>query len=211
LNSGDKSGIVLVILFFLWGTLVAEPLHIYTHYVRKITETAGETVGIRGVSIGMTVVITVIMVIVSCLLIKISETKYSIYIATAMTILTGIGYIINSIIDHDMDLKLLVTTALMLLVLAVFHIFHMDQFLKTAGDVYICAHIVYLVTNLMLVPVSKLAPFLEKVLYITRYRDTDLSLPLAGTLSIPQAVWGAFIAIIALIPTAYLMLTRRRA
>ena len=211
MNSGDKSGIVLVILFLLWGTLVAEPLHIYTHYVRKITETAGETVGLKSVSIGMTVIITVIMVIVACLLIKISETKYSIYTATVMTVLVGIGYIINSIIDHDMDLKLLVTTAVMLLILAAFHIFRMDQFLKTAGDIYICAHIVYLVTNLMLVPVSKLAPFLEKVLYITKYRDTDLSLPLAGTLSIPQAVWGAFIAIIALIPVTYLMFTRRRA
>ena len=195
----------------MWGTLAAEPLHIYTHYVRKMTETAGETVGIKSVSIGMTIVVTIIMVIAACLLIKISETKFSTYIATVMTVLTGTGYIINSIIDHDMDLKLLVTTAVLLLVLALFHIFRMDQFLKTAGDIYICAHIVYVVTNLILVPVSKLAPFLEKVLYITRYRDTDLSLPFAGTLSIPQAVWGAFIAIIALIPVTYLMFTRRRA
>ena len=162
-------------------------------------------------SITVNLTICVVMVVLGCLFIKLSETHFAPYIATTVCILTAVGYIINCIIDKDMSVICLITFAVSLGLLGIFHVTGKDTLLMWGSDMFIFSHAVYIVANLMLIPISRLGETAKKILYITNYADADLSAPLDGVIKMPAAVWGSFITIIALIPMVYLALTRRKA
>ncbi|SCW30238.1 hypothetical protein SAMN02910456_00401 [Ruminococcaceae bacterium YRB3002] len=210
MRSDERSGAVFVALLFLWGTLLVEPLHIYTHYIRKVIDMAAVFLNID--TNGITVVLAVCLVMTAggCLLIKLSETSWGHYIPTVILILTGIGYVINSFEDHDMSLTTMIVFAITLVLVALIHITRNDEYLLWAGDAFICSHAVYLLTNFMFVPLAGLGNVIGKILYITNYKDKNLAAPFDGLFGVPAAVWGSFIAIIAILPMIYLTFTRRK-
>ena len=210
MRSDERSGAIFIALLFLWGTLLAEPLHIYTHYIRKSVEEVTILLGIGTAGIVTKLAVDFTMIVLGCLLIKLSELSWSQFIPTVLLILTAVGYVINSIIDHDMSLTTMIVLAVALVLLALFHIAKGDEYLKWAGDMFICSHAVYILANFMFVPLASLGGVMDKILYITNYADTDLAAPFAGLFGVPEAVWGSFIAIISILPMIYLAFTRRK-
>jgi len=210
LRSDERSGAVFLVLIFLWGTLAAEPLHIYTHYIRKIVNLITGFLSLGTDSIMANIIVCVVIAASGCAWLKLSETSISPYIATVICGLTVIGLIINSLIDNSMSIIHLITCVVYLAILAFLHITKSKEYLLWASDVYICAHPVYLLANFMFVPISKLGKTVESFLYITRYKDMDLALPFDGLLHIHEAVWGSFIAVLAILPMIYFAMTRRK-
>lgn len=210
MRSDERSGAVLVALLLLWGTLLAEPLHIYTHYIRKVTEYTAVTFNMPTETITMKIIIFIVFTATGCFLIKLSDSSFGPFLGTVTILSTFIGYIVNSFVDNEISIYTLCVFAVVLVILAVLHFKRSDQILKWAGDFVIASHAVYLLTNFMFVPLSHLGDTIGKILYITNYADTDLSYPFDGLIRIPAAVWGSFIAIISLLPMIYLAMTRRK-
>ena len=211
MRSDERSGAVFAVLLLLWGTLLAEPLHIYTHYYRKLITNVTRLLNIDNNSVWVSLVIIAVMIAAGCLLIKLTETHFAPYLAALLVILTAIGYIINSIIDNDMSVVCMATLGGYLLVTAIFHLTKNEGLLAWAGDMFVFSHAVYVIANMMCVPLSKLGDTAGRIFYIANYKDVDLAAPFDGLLKLPAAVWGSFIAIAALLPMAYLALTRRKA
>jgi len=211
LRSDERSGAVFAVLLLLWGTLVAEPLHIYTHYFRKIVTHVTGLLGADNNSVWVSLVIVIVMTAAGCLLIKITETHFAPYLASVLTVLITVGYIINSIIDKDMSVICMAALGSYLAVIAIMHLAHKDDLLVWISDMYVFSHAVYVICNMMCIPLSRLGDTMSKILYITNYKDTDLAAPFDGLFSLPGSVWGSFIAVIAVIPFVYFALTRRKA
>ena len=188
-----------------------EPLHIYTHYCRKIVTSVADMFGADNNSVWVSIVIVIVMAAAGCLLIKITETHFAPYLASVLTVLTAVGFIINSIIDKDMSVICMAALGSYLAVIAILHLAHKDDLLVWLGDMYVFSHAVYVICNMMCIPLSKLGDTMSRILYITNYKDTDLSAPFDGLIRLPGSVWGSFIAVIALIPFIYFALTRRKA
>jgi len=162
-------------------------------------------------SVWVSLIVVIVMIAVGCLLIKITETHFAPYLASLLTILTTIGYIINSLIDKEMSMVCMATLGSFLAVIGILHLARKEDLLMWAGDIYVFSHAVYVIANMMCVPIARLGETAGKILYITNYTDTELSSPFAGVFKLPEAVWGSFLAIAAILPMAYLALTRRKA
>lgn len=210
MRSDERSGAVFAALLLLWGTLLAEPLHIYTHYIRKVTEYTAVTFNMPTDTILMKIIIFIVFTATGCFLFKLSDSSFGPFLGTTVILFTFAGYVANSFVDNDISLATVFVFASTLLILAILHLLRNDQILKWAGDFVIASHAVYLLTNFMFVPLSKLGETIGKILYITNYADTDLSYPFDGLIRIPAAVWGSFIALISLLPMVYLAMTRRK-
>ena len=211
MRSDERSGAVFIALLFLWGTLVAEPLHIYTHYIRKIVDACAMFFGVEDTSTaGVSIVVCIVFVALGVILLQVSDTTFAPFLGTLLFLITAIGYVINSIIDHNMSMVTVIVFVISAVVLAFFHITRDDKSLVWAGDIFIGAHAVYILTNFMFVPISKLGKTIDKILYSTNYQDKDLTTGFDGFLRIPGVVWGSFLAIISILPLVYLALTRRK-
>lgn len=211
MRSDERSGAVFIALMFLWGTLLAEPLHIYTHYIRKTVDACAMFFGVENTSsAGVNIAVCIVFVALGVVLLKLSDTTFAPFLGSLLLLISAIAYIINSIIDHNMTLVTVIVFVAAAVVLVFFHITRDEKLLVWAGDIFICSHAVYILTNFMFVPISKLGKTIDKILYITNYQDKDLTTGFDGFLRIPGVVWGSFLAVISILPLVYLAFTRRK-
>ena len=166
--------------------------------------------GLDPATLWMRIVIVIVFAAAGSVLIKLSETAIGPYIGTVLCILTLTGYIINSVMDHEMSIVVCAVFAVCLAVLAFLHLTRNNECLKWASDTFVISHPVYILANLLFVPVAMTNETVDKVLYITNYMDLNLAKPFDGIIGIPAAVWGPFLAILAVLPVAYFALTRRK-
>lgn len=210
MRADERSGAVFLVLLFLWGTLVAEPLHIYTHYIRKITESVMLFFGLDPATLWMRIVILIVFAVIGSVMIKLCETAIGPYIGTVLCILTLTGYIINSVMDHEMSIVVCAVFAVSLAILAFLHLTRNNEWLVWASDAFVLSHPVYILANMFFVPIAMTGETVDKILYITNYKDLNLARPFDGIIGIPAAVWGPFLAVLAVLPIAYFALTRRK-
>ena len=158
----------------------------------------------------VSIVTCIVFAAMGCAMLKLSEMEAGSYLATAITILTAAGFVINAAGDGSMSVVHLITFVVYLGILAFLHLTRNGQVLRWAGDIFIGSHAVYLLTNFMFVPIASLGVTIDKILYITNYKDIDLARPFDGLFHIHEAIWGSFIAVIAILPMIYLAVTRRK-
>ena len=85
MRSEERAGIVSILMLFLWGTLIAEPFHIFARYIAT-----GVTYAMKGLEangVVSSIVLYLIVVAVIVLLQKLSKTKLSAFIPCAITTL----------------------------------------------------------------------------------------------------------------------------
>ena len=105
MRSDERSGAVFIALMFLWGTLLAEPLHIYTHYIRKTVDACAMFFGVENTSsAGVSIAVCIVFVALGVVLLKLSDTTFAPFLGSLLLLISAIAYIINSIIDHNMTL-----------------------------------------------------------------------------------------------------------
>ena len=208
MRSEERAGIISIVMLFLWGTLIAEPFHIFVRYIA-----AAVTSVLRGIGSGdiiTSVVLYLAAVAVIILMQKLSQTKLCSYMPCAIAALFIAILVIRSIRKQSVDYGEAICLAIPAAVCIVFYLTRFEKGLLWFTSVYTYTPAVALLNALLFVPLARLNGVLDKILYITNYNDLDITRSLGGLAGIPELVWGLFLTAFAVFPVIYLATSNRR-
>ena len=208
MRSEERAGIISIIMLFLWGTLIAEPFHIFARYIAN-----GVTYAFKGLGAGQMVTSIALYLIVFAVIIllqKLAASKISAYLPCAISVLFIALLVIKSVADSNVVISEAICLAIPAVCCIILYLTKREKGLKWFNDIYTYSLAVALLNALLFVPLSKLNPVVDKFLYITNYNDIDITGSFAGLAGIPEIVWGLFLAAFATIPIIYLATSSRR-
>lgn len=148
---------------------------------------------------------------VEILLLLVSKTRFAFYIPVSALLLTSVSFVLRCIQIRYFDVKTGVALAIILILTAVIHLFRAEKILLWEGDLFIFSISVHLITSLVAAPLAASYVVMDKLLYIDRYHDTDMSQAFEGFLTLPSFVWGLFFVIIFSLPVIYYSFSRKKA
>ena len=208
MRSEERAGIISVVMLFLWGTLIAEPFHIFARYIASGVNYALKGFGTPDIVISLVMYLIVIGVIV--LLQKLATTKISAYIPCGITVLCIGLLVFKSIARSTVDIKDGIALAIPAALCVFFYLIKFDKGLTWYTDVYIYALGIALVNSLLFVPIAKLNDTVSKILYISKYNVFGITDSFAGLAGIHEIIWGLFLTAFAVLPIIYLAMAGRR-
>lgn len=208
MRSEERAGIISVLMLFLWGTLVAEPFHIFARYIAKGFTYALEGFGANRIVTSIALYLIVFAVIV--LLQKLEPTKAGVFIPCAISTVFIAVLVIKSVRNSSVDVAEAICLAIPAAVGVIFYLTKFEKGLKWFTDAYIYSLVTAFINSLLFVPLSKLNGTLDKILYITNYNDLDITGSFAGLAGIPELVWGLFLTAFVVFPVIYLATSNRR-
>jgi len=208
MRSEERAGIISIVMLFLWGTLIAEPFHIFARYIASGVDYALKGFGTPDIVISLVLYLIVIAVIV--LMQKLSTTVISTYMPCGITVLCIGILVFKSIATSTVDFKDGIALAFPAALCILFYLIKFDKGLTWFTDVYIYATGIALVNSLLFVPIAKLNDTVSNILYITGYNDLHITDSFAGLAGIHEIIWGAFLTAFAVIPIIYLATASRR-
>lgn len=208
MRSEERAGIILIVMLFFWGTLIAEPFHIFSRYIAEtVTSLIGKT-GAGDIIISLVLYLAVIGVIV--LMQKLSRTRFDIYMPCAISTISILVLVVRSIVSHSINYFDVVCLAVPAITGIVFYLIKFEKGLEWYTDIYIYSLAIALLNSLLFVPLSKLNGFVDKILYITNYNDLNITGSFKDLAGIPELVWGMFFTAFAVFPIIYLATSSRR-
>ena len=208
MRSEERAGIISVVMLFLWGTLIAEPFHIFARYIAK---TVGYAVkGLGDQSILASIIMYVVVAASIILLQLLSQSKLRNFMPCILSAGCIAMLVIRGIFRSYVDYVEAISLALPAIAAIIFYLTKFEKGLKWFTDVYIYSLAIALINSLMFVPLAKLNGVVDKILYITNYNDINITAPFAGLAGIPELVWGLFLTAFAVIPIIYLATSNRR-
>ena len=195
-------------MLFVWGTLIAEPFHIFVRYIAAgITHVLGR-IGAGDIVSSLVIYLSAVAVII--LMQKLSQTKLCSYIPCAVATLFIVILVVRSLVKHSVDYGDAISLAIPAAVAVVFYLTRFEKGLRWFTDVYTYSAAVALINSLIFVPLSRLNGVVDKLLYITNYNDLNITGSFNGLAGIPELVWGLFLAAFAVFPVIYFATSNRR-
>jgi len=208
MRSEERAGIISIVMLFLWGTLIAEPFHIFARFIGKAVGYASKGLGISGIAFSLALYVVVVSVVI--LIQKFESTKLGVFIPCAISAAFIIMLLIRCMRNRSVVISDAICIAIPAAVSLVFYIIKYEKGLKWLTDIYTYSLAVALLNSLLFVPLSKLNDGLSKFLYITKYNDLNITGSFAGLAGIPELVWGIFLTAFAMLPIIYLATIGRR-
>ena len=210
MRSEERAGIVAAILLFTWGTLVTEPLHIFTDFIFELLKIVEHKIGLSSGGRAGTLIAILVMAVISLVLMLVSRTDICDYIPCGVMVFSVAGFVIESIVFRSYNTKQAIAVAVALALIGVLYFGKFRRAMICAADVCILSLGMYILTGLVFVPLSKINNVTSKIFYVTGYQHGDLSAPFAGMFHIPAIVWGIFFAVLLMLPTAYYAFSRKK-
>lgn len=210
MRSEERAGVIAAILLFTWGTLVTEPLHIFTNLLFTILEAGTSKLSLTSDSRGGVLVIIVAAAVLTLVFMLLTRTKAVVYMPCAFVIMTTIGYVTRCIINKRTSVSSAVAISLALAAIGIVYILKLEKVVLWIADVYIISIGMHILTGAFFIPLKGIHPVLDKILYVTLRQHGNLMKPFAGFLHIPAAVWGIFFTILLLLPTVYYSFSRKK-
>lgn len=208
LRSEERAGIVALILLFLWGTLITEPLHVCMEFFWSCAYKLMTLLGI-GAHIKTANTLSVLLfALVFVGFMILSKTGFYRFIPVTILGITSLSVAISFFMSYTYSPGNIVALAIALAVTAFFHLIRNDVLLKWEADVCILSASAFLITGLFFEPLARKGEIISKVLYITRHQQTDIGSVFGSFLHIPSFVWGAFIFVLVTLPTIYYSASR---
>lgn len=204
----ERSGIVFIAMVFLWGTLAAEPFHIFAGYFYKGIYTAGNLIKIPPVVISLVVVI--LFTVCTVILQKLSKTDAVPFIPGAIAVLTLIVFIQRTADKLQVDVGRAAALIIPVVILAVLYVFRLRFILTWIAEAYIFSLPVALLTAALFEPIARLGETVRKILYITRYNEMDVITPFDGLAGIPSIAWGIVFSVLAVLPVLYFATQKKK-
>ena len=195
-------------MFFLWGTVVCDPFRIFARYLIRVSDRAFGYIGMPGIV--SSILMTVLICLLTLLLLKISGTRFVIFIPCAIAAACLGGFTVWGFVKGEVYVPEAIVLAIPVIILIVLYLLKTDKILTWIADVYIFSLPLALITYLITYPLSKTFPQAANFLYINRNCDVDLMAPFNGLAGIPGFVWGIFFLVIAALPIIYVTLGRRK-
>ncbi|MBO4604197.1 MAG: hypothetical protein J5657_02715 [Clostridiales bacterium] len=156
------------------------------------------------------ILMTVLICILTIILLKISCTRFVIFIPCAIAAACLGGFTVWGFVKGEVYVPEAVALAAPVIILIVLYLLKLDKILVWVADVYIFSLPVALITYLITNPIARDFPSASAFLYINRNCDVDLTIPFSGLAGIPGFVFGIFMFIIAALPLIYLSLGKRK-
>ena len=208
MRSEERAGIVTVVMLFLWGTLIAEPFHIFARNIAKAVNYAFGGIGETGIISSLILYVVVVFAII--LMQLMSHTKFGIYIPCAISVVFIALLILRTLHSSSVITGEAICLAALAVISIVLYLFKFDKGLTWLTDVYIYSLAVALINSLLFVPIARLGNVPAKILYITRYNDLRITDSFSGVAGIPELVWGLFLTAFAVLPIIFLATSGRR-
>ena len=208
MRSEERAGVITIVMLFLWGTLIAEPFHIFARFIAS-----GVTYALKGMGAGgivMSLVLYIVVTLVIVLMQKVSKTKFGIYIPCAISTFMIVLLVFKSIVNSSVDVGDAICLAIPAGCCVALYLLKKEKGLKWITDIYIYSLAVALLNALLFVPVARLNTTVAKILYITKYNDLHITDSFAGLAGIHEIVWGLFLTAFAVLPIIYLATSGRR-
>lgn len=207
MRSEERAGIISVVMLFLWGTLITEPLHIFVRYIATAVHYA--TKGMGDTSILVSLILYAVAVSAVILMQLMSHTKIGKYMPCLISALLITMLVIRSTVTSSVAFKDAICLAVQAIAGIVFYLTKFDKGLKWFTDIYTYSLAVAIVNALLFVPLAKLNGVVDKILYITKYNDLEITGSFSGLAGIPEFVWGLFLTAFAVLPIIYLAISGR--
>lgn len=210
MRSEERAGLIAAILLFTWGTLVTEPLHIFTDFLFDMLMTTGHKLGMASDGRLIIIVTAVAMALISLLFMLVSKTEIGDYIPCAVMLIIVAAFVTRSVVYRSYSVKQAIAVAVILAVTGVLYIAKLQRAVLWASDICILSVGIHLITGFVFVPIASINKITGRIFYITRYQHTDLSAPFADYIHIPAIAWGIFFAVLLVLPTAYFAFSRKK-
>lgn len=210
MRSEERAVAVAAILLFTWGTLVTEPLHIFTDFIFEMLTTTGHKFGMASGGRAVTITAVVVMALISLILMIVSRTAVCDYIPCAVMVFIAVAFVTDSVVFKSYNVKQAIAVAVVLAVTGMLYITKLQRAILWAADICILSIGVHIFTGFVFVPLSRINNITSKIFYIARYQHRDLSAPFAGFMHIPAIAWGVFFSILMMLPTAYFVFSRKK-
>ena len=210
MRSEERAGLIAAILLFTWGTLVTEPLHIFTNLVFALIEKGTTKLALSSDTKAGVLVTIVAAAVLSLVLMLLTRTKAVSYMPCAFVIITTVGYVTKCILSKRYVLSSTIAISLALAAIGIVYILRLKRVVLWIADVYILSIGMHILTGAFFIPLKGIGSVLDKILYVTLRQHGNLMKPFAGFLHIPAAVWGIFFTILLLLPTAYYSFSRKK-
>ena len=208
MRSEERAGIISIVMLFLWGTLIAEPFHIFARYIAAAVTYAMRALGAGNLITSLALYLIVVSVII--LLQKFAKTRLGIFIPCAISVVFIAMLIVRSVVNSSVGFSDAICLAIPAVLSVILYITKFEKGLQWFSDCYTYSLAVALINSLLCVPLAGLNGVVPKILYITRYNDLDITGSFKGLAGIPELVWGFFLFAFAVLPIAYLAMTSRR-
>ena len=195
-------------MLFLWGTLIAEPFHIFARYIASAVRYAFK--GLGDESIIRSLILYVVVTAVVILMQMISHSRFGVFMPCAISTAFIAMLVVKSIHTQRVDAREAICLALPAAVAIAFYLLKLEKGLKWFTDIYTYSLAVALLNALFFVPLARLNGTLDKILYITNYNNISITENFKDLAGIPELVWGFFLTAFAALPIIYLAVTGRR-
>ena len=208
MRSEERAGIISSVMLFLWGTLIAEPFHIFARYIAVAVTYAMRALGAGNLITSLALYLIVVSVII--LLQKIAKTRLGLFIPCAISVVFIAMLIVRSVVNSSVGFSDAICLAIPAVLSVILYATKFEKGLQWFSDCYIYSLAVAMINSLICVPLAGLNGIVSKILYITRYNDLEITGSFKGLAGIPELVWGFFLFAFAVLPIAYLAMTSRR-
>lgn len=210
MRSEERSGIVFIILLFVWGTPLSSPIRIVTGLFSEAV-----TKIINGIGLSMDVKLGSILYVllflgITILFLLLSRTIITRYLPIFLTIIPLIYYLVGFIKQRSFDFKIILPLLIALSLLGIIYLLPFKTIGLFIEDIYILSFPCVILVESLMLPLSSLNSTIDKILYIDRYQIYNLTIPFGKFLYLPGIVWGLFIMIIFSLPTIYYSYGRRK-
>ena len=210
MRSEERAGIVAVILLFLWGTLITEPLRLILDIFCEMLTGTLVRIGLPSDGLANNVVVILVFAVVGLGLTILSKTELSDYIPLVLTC-GGMGvFLVRTLITGRMETGKLVAFSVVLIILAALYFLSLKTPLLWITDLFVFSPAVFLVAGLILRPLWKISDITSVLFYSGRLQSVDLAERFDSLLKLPGLVWGIFICVILLLPTVYYSAGRKK-
>lgn len=210
MRSEERAGIIAAILLFTWGTLVTEPLHIFTNLIFAYIDSGIAKLSLSSAGKAGAVVTIVIAAALVLGFMLLSRTEAVKYMPCAFVMITTIGYVSKCIVSRHYTLSSTIAVSAALLAIGVVYILHLKRVVLWIADAYILSLGMHILTGAFFIPLKGINKVLDKIFYITLRQHGNLMKPFAGFLHIPAPAWGFFFTVLLLLPSAYYAFSRKK-
>ena len=208
MRSEERARIISILMLFLWGTLIAEPFHIFARYIAESASAVLVKTGAPDIVASLVLYLVAVGVIV--LMQKVAQTRFADFMPCVIAIVLIAVLVGRSIARHSVDYMDAVCLAIPAIVGIIFYLTRFEKGLKWFTDIYTYSMAIALLNSLLFVPLAKLNGVVDKILYITNYNDLNITGSFSGLAGIPEFVWGMFFTAFAVFPVIYLATSSRR-
>ena len=210
MRSEERFGIIYAALLLLWGTLITEPLRIYTDYFHEFLSEGFEAAGLAPEGKAGTLAAAVGMTVIAIILMIPSRTQVYRFVPVTLMTVTLAVFLIRCLGDKHVDKRSAAALMIAEILIGLMHLLKSETVLLWASDTCIYSLSIYVTCGLMIKPLSGLGGVADKILYAARYVPSDLAAPFDDVLSMPGYVWGIFIGVLLLIPQIYCVFMGRK-